>query len=59
LQRIIMRFLAIDRMTDLCRRRALADLFWQPISRVLLLVFLLVSATTGDKNQRDFKALRL
>jgi hypothetical protein len=31
--------------------------FCQPMSRVLLLVFLLVSAATGDKNHYDFKSL--
>jgi hypothetical protein len=31
--------------------------FCQPMSRALLLVFLLVSAATGDKNQHDFKLL--
>jgi hypothetical protein len=37
--------------------RALADYFCQPMSRALLLVFLLVSAAKGDKNHYDFKWL--
>jgi hypothetical protein len=31
--------------------------FCQPMSRAILLVFLLVSAATGEKNHYDFKLL--
>jgi hypothetical protein len=36
---------------------ALADLFWPANVACPLLVFLLVSAATGDKNDYDFKLL--
>jgi hypothetical protein len=42
---------------DRARCRALADSFRHPISRVLLLVLLLVSAATGEKNHYVFKLL--